>query len=177
MLQRIEFKAAQPAFAIGDHIVGEHGVGEHRDMAEDVVEDVGFLEVIELFGRADKIARGKAPVREVVEEDIVGDEAGHRDDLPPRRRRQARIEFAIIGNARLFEAQHVDAAQKGFGRAAGQHLRLAREEAIPHRMFVGGEGVPILRNRPVGRGARRRRVVDVGKLAFHIFFLARYGFS
>src|SRR3546814_18135414 len=35
-------------------------------------------------------------------------------------------------------------------------------------MFVGGERVPILRNRPVGRGTGRRFVVDVGKLAFHM---------
>src|SRR3546814_8586787 len=34
-------------------------------------------------------------------------------------------------------------------------------------MFVGGEGVPVLRTSPVGRGARRRAFVDMGKLALH----------
>src|SRR3546814_7674010 len=44
LLQRVEFQAAEAPFAIGDHIVGKDGVGEHRDVAEDVVEDVGRSE-------------------------------------------------------------------------------------------------------------------------------------
>src|SRR3546814_14005334 len=43
-------------------------------------------------------------------------------------------------------------------------------------MVVGGEGVPILRGRPVGRGPRRRGFVDVGKVALHRGFLARNWF-
>src|SRR3546814_2998505 len=83
-------------------------------------EDVGFLKIIELLRRADEIARREAPVREMVKEHIVGDEPRHRDHLPPRRRRQPRVELTIIGNARLFEAQHVDAAQKSLRSAFGQ---------------------------------------------------------
>jgi len=136
-------------------------------MAEYVVKDVGFLQIVELRRRANKISRGKAPVRKMVEKDFVGDEARHRDHLPPRRGHQPRVELAIIGNARLFEAQHIDTAQKRVGGAARKHVRLAREQTIPHRMLVGGKGIPILRNRPVGRGARRRRVMDMSELAFH----------
>src|SRR3546814_14109100 len=44
-------------------------------------------------------------------------------------------------------------------------------------MVVGGEGVPILRGRPVGRGPRRRGFVDVGKVALHRGFLARNWFQ
>src|SRR5690606_37448779 len=135
---------------------------EHRDMAEDVVEDVGFLHIVKLLGRADEIACRKAPVGEMIEKDIVGYEARHCDDLPTRRRHQARIELAIIRNAGLFELEHVDTAQKGFRGTAGKHRRLARKKAVPHRMLGGGERLPVLRNRPVGRGARRRRVVDMG---------------
>src|SRR3546814_5957035 len=44
LFQRVEFQAAQAALAIGLHIIGEHRVGEHRDMAENVVKDVGRSE-------------------------------------------------------------------------------------------------------------------------------------
>src|SRR3546814_3589158 len=74
-------------------------------MAEDVVEDVGFLQIVELLRGADEIARGKAPVGEMVEEGGVGYQPRHRDDPPPGRRHQPRVEVAIVGNARLFEPQ------------------------------------------------------------------------
>src|SRR3546814_9060178 len=81
-------------------------------MAEDVVEDVGFLQIVELLRGADEIARGKAPVGEMVEEGGVGYQPRHRDDPPPGRRHQPRVEVAVVGNARLFEPQHVDDAQR-----------------------------------------------------------------
>jgi len=34
-------------------------------MAEDIVEDVGFLEIIELVGAADEVAGGKAAIGEM----------------------------------------------------------------------------------------------------------------
>ena len=103
----------------------------------------------------------------MIEKHCVGDQPRHRDDLPPCRRHQPRIELAIIGNSRLFEPQHIDAAQKGLGRTARQHVRLTRKEAVPHRMFVGRESIPVLRDRPVGRCARRRGFMDVGIGVFH----------
>src|SRR3546814_7952746 len=142
-------------------------------MAEDVVEDVGFLKIVELLRRADEIARGKAPVREMVEKDVVGDEPRHRDDLPSRRRHQSRVERAVIGNARLFEAQHVDTAQKSLRCAPGQHLRLAREEPIPHRMFVGGERVPILRNRPVRSEEHTSELQSLMRISYAVFCLKK----
>src|SRR5690606_6535671 len=60
------------------------------------------------------------------------------------------------------ELEHVDTAQKGFRCAAGKHRRLARKKAVPHRMLGGGKRLPVLRNRPVGGGGWRRRVVDMG---------------
>src|SRR3546814_12529237 len=59
LFERVELQAVQAPFAIGHHIVGEHGVGEHRDVAEDVVKDVGFLQIVEMLRRADEIARSE----------------------------------------------------------------------------------------------------------------------
>ena len=51
-------------------------------MAEDVVEDIGLFDVVELVGAADELAGRKAPVGEVIEEDVVRHERGHSDDAP-----------------------------------------------------------------------------------------------
>ena len=84
LMQCAKAKAAQSALPISDHIIGENRVREHRDMAENIVEHIGFLKVIELFGRADKIACRKTPICEVIEKHIVGNKPRHRDDLPTR---------------------------------------------------------------------------------------------
>ena len=51
-------------------------------MAEDVVENVGFGQIIDLVGRAQEAPGDEAAVSEMVEEQPVGDEAGDGDDLP-----------------------------------------------------------------------------------------------
>ena len=43
-------------------------------MAEDVMENVRFLQIVELFGRTNEIARGETPVREMIEKHIVWNE-------------------------------------------------------------------------------------------------------
>jgi hypothetical protein len=54
-LDRLE--AGAPVFG---HVVGVGGVGQQRHVAEDVVEDVRLLEVVELLARADEGAGGEA---------------------------------------------------------------------------------------------------------------------
>ena len=70
-------------------------------MTEYVVKHIGLFAICDLLGRADEIGGGKAPVREMLEKRPVRNPAGHRDDLPPRRGLQQRIEFGEIGNAGL----------------------------------------------------------------------------
>src|SRR3546814_6766307 len=72
-------------------------------MAENVVKDVGFLQIVELLRRADEVARRKAAMGEMVEKDIVGNQPRHRDHPPPGRVHQSRVAVAIVGDARLFE--------------------------------------------------------------------------
>jgi hypothetical protein len=68
-------------------------------MAEDVVEDVGLLQVVELVGPADELAGREAPVRQVVEEDLVGHQAGHGHHLPAGGLHQHLAEGLEIGDA------------------------------------------------------------------------------
>src|SRR3546814_3196062 len=60
IFERVKPHRALPAAAISGEIIGEHRVREHRHMAEHVVKDVGFLQIIELIGPPDEIARSEA---------------------------------------------------------------------------------------------------------------------
>ncbi len=51
-------------------------------MAEYIVEDVRLFEIIHLLLRADESSGRKAPVRQVTEEDLVGNKFGDRNDAP-----------------------------------------------------------------------------------------------
>ena len=51
-------------------------------MAEQVVKNVRFLQIVELARLADELAGGEAAIGHVLEEDVVGHHAGHGDDAP-----------------------------------------------------------------------------------------------
>jgi hypothetical protein len=51
-------------------------------MAEDIVEDVRLLQVVQLVGLADELAGGEAAVGQVVEEHLVGDQPRNGDHGP-----------------------------------------------------------------------------------------------
>jgi hypothetical protein len=51
-------------------------------VAEYVMENVRFFEVVELLGLADEVAGGKTAVRQVIEEHIIRNQPGNGDDLP-----------------------------------------------------------------------------------------------
>ena len=51
-------------------------------MAEDIVEDVGLLEIVELLAAADECSGGKLAVGQHLEKWPRGDEAGDRNHLP-----------------------------------------------------------------------------------------------
>jgi hypothetical protein len=130
-------------------------------MAEHVVEDVRFLQIIELVGPADEIARDEAAIGHMIEEHLVGHQPGHRDDLPAGQLHQPFGQLLEIGNAGLRQLEHVEPAQIGLRRAAGEQLRLALEQRVPHRMLLGGVMRPVLRDRPVGRRAFGRAIENM----------------
>jgi hypothetical protein len=122
-------------------------------MAEHVVEDVGFLEIIELPGRADEVAGRKAPLAQMAEEDLVGDEAGDGDHRPAGPRRQSFVDLGQPRNAGMVEPEQLEAGLEGAHRPSGQLLLLAREQQVPDPMVLGGEQLPSLGNGPVPGGS------------------------
>lgn len=68
-------------------------------MAEHVVENVRLLQIVELIAPADEVARNETTIGEVIEEHVVGHEAGHRHNLPAGRLHQPFGQFLEIGNA------------------------------------------------------------------------------
>jgi hypothetical protein len=113
-------------------------------MTEDIVENVGFLQVVELILAADEAGRGKAPIGEVIEEHIVGDEAGHGNDAPARRTLQRLVQAAEIGNAFGFDAERFQTVEKRLAGAAREDRFLAMEQRAPGRMLLGSVGILLL---------------------------------
>ena len=139
--QRLEAVVAQrfPTRAsVGREVFGEHGVGEQRHMPEDIVEDIGLLDVIELLTRADEVAGGKPTVGEVVEEHLIGDQHRHRHHGPAGERTELFIESTELGDA---AASEVEPLQPLHERAAGtprEQRHLPRIEIVPDAVFGGG---------------------------------------
>ena len=96
-------------------------------MPEHVVEDVGFLNVIELVGPPNEVARHEPAIRHMVEEHVVGDQAGHRDHLPAGEFHQPVRQFLEIGNAGFGEFEDVEPAQERLRCATRQQFRLTFE--------------------------------------------------
>src|SRR3546814_14082122 len=69
-----------------------------------------------------------------------------------------RSQFLEIGNAGLGKLENIEPAQIGIRRAAGQQPGLPREQRVPGAMVFLRIMRPILRNRPIGGGARGRRL-------------------
>ena len=105
-------------------------------MAEDIVKDVGFLNVIEGFARADKVAGRKAPVGQMPEEHVIGDQHGHRHHAPACERVQLFRHRAELGNAAFAKVKLFQPRHKRARRAAGQQLRLARKQIVPDGVIL-----------------------------------------
>jgi hypothetical protein len=148
------------------HEIGDLGQSEEGDVAEHVVKDIRLLQIIELRALADEIAGGEAALAEMVEEDVLGDEARNGDHDPAGARAEPRVEVAKFGDARPIDPQHVQPFLEGADVAAGKRLLLPLEEDVPDRMLLSGQRLPILGDGPVGRGAgRRMRRVAGGAVA------------
>ena len=130
-------------------------------MAENIVEHVGFLQIIQLIGSPDEIARDKAAVGKMIEKNLIRHKPRHRHDLPAGCRHQSFVEFGIIGNARLGELENLDTFQERACRPSRKHRRLARKQPIPHIMFGLGKARPILRDCPIRCCTRWRAIKDI----------------
>ena len=113
-------------------------------MAEDVVEDVRLLDVVELVGLADELAGREAPVREMLEEDRVRHEAGHADHAPAGEHLQLLVQAIDVGDRVLAERERVEPVEKFVRGAPRQEFRLPPIERLPDGVLRGRVGRPIL---------------------------------
>ncbi len=63
-------------------MIGIDAVEKERHVAEKVVKDVRLDDVVEFLGLSQPHGDREAPVGEVREEGVVGNQARHRDDRP-----------------------------------------------------------------------------------------------
>jgi hypothetical protein len=132
-------------------------------MAEQIVEEVGLAEVIELLGLADPPGHREAAIGQVVEEREFGQQAFHAHELPTGGLAQHRVEVVELGDAVGRHAHRALVAQELVARAAHQHLLLAFEQRRPHPVVVAGIARPGL----LHHGRRvHRHVALVGELVF-----------
>ena len=81
-MQLAAAQRAHAALAIGLHVVGEGGIGQHRHVAEDIVEDVWLLQVVQLIGLANEPSGREPAIGQMFEEHLVRRQARHRHNAP-----------------------------------------------------------------------------------------------
>jgi len=119
-------------------------------MAEDIVEDVRLLQIVELVGLSDELARGEAAVGQVVEEHLVRDQARHRHHAPAGEPGQLDVDPREIRDARAVQVQRLQAFQERVAGPAFEQGRLALIEGHPDLVLGRRIGLPALVDGPVG---------------------------
>ena len=100
------------AFAETDQRLGEGFVGMHGDVAGDVVEDVGFGEIVELVGVADVDRGGESTLAEAIEKNERGDVAADSFRLKSGQRAQKTVHVFEARDAVGGEGEGIDALQE-----------------------------------------------------------------
>src|SRR5947208_1485334 len=119
-------------------------------MAADIVEDVGLLEVIELIAPPDEAGRRKAAAGEIGKENLVRNQAGHRDDPPAGRGVEHFAQSSEIGDPVRGDPERAEPAEKLTTGAADQQPLLAFEQQPPDRVLFLAVILPILLDRKIG---------------------------
>ena len=130
-------------------------------MAEEIVEEIGLGDVVDLVGLADPPRDRKAAVGEVVEERELGQQALDADERPAGRLREHVVELV---EARDRVGRHAEAllvVDELAARAADQDLALAAEQRRPGFVIGARVRVPRLID---DRGRVDRHVALVGLL-------------
>ena len=150
-MQLAEAHRTLSALAVGLHEVRKHRIGEQRHMAENVVEDVRFLQIVELGFRADEGPCGESAIRQMVEENLVRHQFGDRHDTPAGDLFQPVGEPPHMGDAGRgqFQLRH-RLQRRGAGPAFGD-LLLAAEQPVPPVMLLCAVTVPCLVDGEIGR--------------------------
>ena len=130
-------------------------------MAADVVEDVRLLQVIELVAPPDEAGRRKAAAREMGEEHIVGNQAGHRDDPPAGRAVEDVAQSAEIRDPVRRNPEPAEPVEILAAGAADQQPLLALEQQPPDRVLFLAVILPILLDRKSELKSCRTSAIDL----------------
>ena len=99
-------------------------------MAEEIVKNIRLDDVLEFFRAAQPHRNREAPVGEMAEKHIVGQQAGYRDQRPPCRGKQLRVDLIEMRNARA-KIERAEDIDKLVASVFGHQRRLARIQAFP----------------------------------------------
>ncbi len=146
VLQRLRADGVRldPAAAVGGHVVGEHRVHQQRHMAEQVMEQIRFCDVVDLVGAADPPGHREAAVGQVLEEVQFRQQAFHADQGPAGGRAQHFVELVEARDHVLAHAHLVLGIEEFAAGAADQQFALAPVQRAPGGMVVGAVAVPRL---------------------------------
>ena len=114
---------------------GEPGVGQQRAVAEDLVEDIRLLKVIQLFGRADKRRHWELLAGQQLEEGLERNQRRHPCHAPAGAGLQHLVDLAELRNTLMGQAELLDAVQVLLAGTPFNHLELAGDQGIPHLML------------------------------------------
>ena len=85
--------------AVGLNEVREHGMRQHGQVTEEIVEQIRFCQVVELFAATHPHGNREAALRQVREKVCLGDQTGHADDFKSGEPLQAFAGFFEHGDA------------------------------------------------------------------------------
>jgi hypothetical protein len=126
-------------------------------MAEDVMEDIRLLQIVELIGRADEGAGRKTPIRQMLEEHRVGHEARNGDHAPAGESQQPVRHALEVRDAGPAQVERLEPAEECVAGPLRKNLRLPVVKRQPDGVVFGRVAVPPLRDGPVRGGAWRWR--------------------
>ena len=118
--------------------VGEDGVGMHGDVAEDVVEDVGFRGVLHGVARAEPGGSGKHAGGEHLEEGVGRQEAADGSGLPASAGLEKSADLGEVGKLVLAEADLLEALEILLARVLAKLGHAAGHELAPDGVLRRG---------------------------------------
>ncbi|MCY1360046.1 hypothetical protein D9M69_466540 [compost metagenome] len=107
-------------------------------MAKDLVEDVRFLQIVQLFRSADEGGYRELLAGQQFEEGLEGDQCRDAGNTPAGGGLEHLVDFAQLRNAVMGQVELLDTVEIFLARAAFDHLQLAGDQGVPHLMLGFG---------------------------------------
>src|SRR5690606_23356689 len=130
----------QAEAAVGLGKSGEPRVGQQRTVSEQLVENVRFLQVIQLLEGTDKGGNREAFAGQQFKERLEGDQRRYPDYLPAGGVTQHLVDLVQLRNSITRQGQLVDAVKIVLASAPFDQSQLALDQYLPDLMFGLGIG-------------------------------------